>query len=320
MTDLLTTGSVLAAFFAGGVALFAPCCIVFLAPSYLAVAVKNRRWRLLPLTFVFAAGLALVLVPLTLGMSLLAAAIAKYHQVLYTAGGILMLLLAAWSLTGRMWSLPSFLRAPDTRRGDSASFFALGVFSGVASACCAPVLVGVMALSALSGNPVGGLALGLAYVFGMVFPLLVMALLWDRFRLGERRFLQARPVTIPLPAGRRIRTNTINVAVAIAFTVMGAFVLYLADTGTMTSGPGFQVAIGSGLSIVFAQLQTWLAPVPEPLLGLGLLLLAGAFIWATLRRRDESANTTAAPQHSGPAAAPHCHAETGTSTTKEGSK
>ena len=54
---LLTTGSVLAAFFAGMVALFAPCCIVFLAPSYLAAAAKNRRWRLLPLTFVFAAGL-----------------------------------------------------------------------------------------------------------------------------------------------------------------------------------------------------------------------------------------------------------------------
>ena len=51
-----TTGSVLAAFLAGGVALFAPCCIVFLAPSYLAVAVKDRRWRLLPNTFVFAAG------------------------------------------------------------------------------------------------------------------------------------------------------------------------------------------------------------------------------------------------------------------------
>ncbi len=123
--DLLVTGSVLAAFFAGGVALFAPCCIVFLAPSYLAVAVKNRRWRLLPLTFVFAAGLGAVLIPITLGMSLLSAAIANYHRVLYLAGGILMLLLAAWSLSGRMWSMPSFLRAPNTARGDSASFFAL---------------------------------------------------------------------------------------------------------------------------------------------------------------------------------------------------
>ena len=132
-SSLLTTGSVLAAFFAGGVALFAPCCIVFLAPSYLAVAVKNRRWRLLPLTFVFAAGLALVLVPITLGMSLIAATIANYHTLLYYLGGALMLLLAAYSLSGRMWSLPSFLRAPDTARGDSASFFALGVFSGIAS-------------------------------------------------------------------------------------------------------------------------------------------------------------------------------------------
>ena len=316
MTDLLTTGSVLAAFFAGGVALFAPCCIVFLAPSYLAVAVKNRRWRLLPLTLVFAAGLGLVLVPLTLGMSLLAAAIARYHQILYTAGGILMLALAAWSLTGRMWSLPSFLRTPDTRRGDTASFFALGVFSGIASACCAPVLVGVMTLSALSGSPIGGLALGIAYVFGMVFPLLVMALLWDRFRLGERRFLQAKPVTIRLPRQHVLHTNTINVGVAIAFAIMGVFVLYLADTGSMTSGPGFQVAIGSGLSVVFAQLQQWLAPVPEPVLGLGLLLLAAGFIWATLRRRDPL--PTAPSTHD--SAGGHCHAPAENDTSQEATR
>ena len=236
MGDLLTTGSVLAAFFAGGVALFAPCCIVFLAPSYLAVAVKNRRWRLLPLTFVFAAGLALVLVPITLGMSLVASTIANYHAPLYYAGGALMLALAGLSLSGRMVSLPSFLRAPDTTRGDSASFFALGVFSGIASSCCAPVLAGVMTLSALSGSAVGGVTLGLAYTFGMVFPLFVMALFWDRFRLGERRFLQARPVRLRL-AGKVLATNTINIAVAVAFTVMGGFVIYLANTGQMTGGP-----------------------------------------------------------------------------------
>ena len=63
-SELLATGSILAAFFAGSVALFAPCCIVFLAPSYLAGAVKNRRWRLLPLTFLFAAGEAGLVKPL----------------------------------------------------------------------------------------------------------------------------------------------------------------------------------------------------------------------------------------------------------------
>ena len=284
MGNLLATGSVLAAFFAGGVALFAPCCIVFLAPSYLAVAVKNRRWRLLPLTFVFAAGLALVLVPITLGMSLVASTIANYHQPLYYAGGALMLALAVLSLSGRMVSLPSFLRAPDTSRGDSASFFALGVFSGIASSCCAPVLAGVMTLSALSGSAAGGVLLGLAYTFGMVFPLFVMALVWDRFRLGERRLLRAKPVRIRV-AGRVLATNTINIAVAAGFAVMGGFVIYLANTGQMTGGPGFQVAIGKGLARVFGRLEHWADPVPEPVLGLLVLALAAVFVLATLRDR-----------------------------------
>jgi cytochrome c biogenesis protein CcdA len=284
MGTLLTTGSVLAAFFAGGVALFAPCCIVFLAPSYLAVAAKNRRWRLLPLTFVFAAGLALVLVPITLGMSLVASAIANYHAPLYYAGGALMLALAVFTLTGRMISLPSFLRAPDTARGDTASFFALGVFSGIASSCCAPVLAGVMALSALSGSALGGATLGLAYTFGMAFPLFVMALAWDRFRLGERTLLRARPVRIRL-AGKVLATNTVNLVVAAGFAVMGGFVIYLANTGQMTGGPGFQVAIGKGLERIFTRIEAWTNPVPEPVLGLAVLALAAVFVVATLRDR-----------------------------------
>ncbi len=291
--NLLTTGSVLAAFFAGMVALFAPCCIVFLAPSYLAAAVKNRRWRLLPLTFIFAAGLALVLVPITLGMSLIAGTIAKYHAPFYYAGGALMLLLAAYSLSGRMWSLPSVLRAPDTARGDSASFFALGVFSGIASSCCAPVLAGVMTLSALSGSAAGGTVLGLAFVLGMTFPLFVMALAWDRLRPSERRFGRARPVRLRL-GSRTLVTNTVNLAVAAAFAVMGGFVIYLAGAERMTRGPGFQVAIGHWLSRVFARVEVWTRPIPEPVLGLIVLAIAAVFVLATLTDRRRGPNRGAA--------------------------
>jgi cytochrome c biogenesis protein CcdA len=304
--DLLTTGGILAAFFAGGVALFAPCCIVFLAPSYLAGAVRNRRWRLLPLTFLFAAGLASILVPISLGVSLIAAAIAKYHTALYYAGGILMLVLAAFTLSGRMWSLPNILRTPDTSRGDGASFFALGVFSGIASSCCAPVLVGVMTLSALAGNPVGGIGLGLAYVFGMVFPLFVMALAWDTTGLRHKP-LVAKPLRLRL--GRwTLATNTVNLAVAAGFAIMGGFVLYLANTGQMTSGPEIQVAIGRSLASWFGSLEAWLKPVPEPVLGLALLLLAGAFVWATLigRARDQTTPEAAADAEQ-PSSTPHCH-------------
>lgn len=319
-SELLTTGSILAAFFAGGVALFAPCCIVFLAPSYLAGAVKNSRWRLLPLTFVFAAGLGLVLVPITLGMSLLSGAIAKYHQPLYWAGGILMFALAAMALSGRMWSMPSMLRAPDTSGGDTASFFALGVFSGIASSCCAPVLAGVMTLSVLSGSPVGGFALGIAYVFGMVFPLFVMALVWDKAKLGEKRFLRAKPVRLRV-AGRLVATNTVNVAVAIAFVIMGGFVIALAGSSDMTGGTAAQAWASETLTGVFAGVQDFLSPVPEWIQGTGILAIAAAFVWATLAERHlpwrppsrELGDPTAAP--AAPAAEEtSCHATSTTGT------
>jgi len=199
-----------------------------------------------------------------------------------------MLAVAVFTLSGRMVSLPSFVRAPDTTTGDSASFFALGVFSGLASSCCAPVLVGVMTLSALSGSPAGGVALGLAYVFGMAFPLFVMALLWDRFHLGERKFLKARPVRLHLGA-RILATNTVNLVVAAGFTIMGIFVMYLASSGQMTSRPGFQVAFGKRLASVFTWVETVTAPIPEAILGLLVLALAGVFFYATLRSRPRRA-------------------------------
>jgi hypothetical protein len=225
-----------------------------------------------------------------------------------------MLALAALALSGRMWSLPRFLRAPDARQGDSASFFAFGVFSGVASSCCAPVLAGVMTLSALSTSPAGGALLGLAYVFGMVFPLLVMALAWDRLRLARHRIGQSRPVRLRL-AGCTLVTSTVNIAVAAGFTVMGGFVIYLASAGQMTSGPGFQVAIGRGLAGVFRRIEAWTKPVPEPVLGLALLALAAVFIVATLRDRGQGRSEPAgkqdppgSPLPDGPGdEAGHCH-------------
>ena len=309
MTTLLTSGSVLAAFFAGGVALFAPCCIVFLLPSYLAAAVKNRRWRLLPLTLAFAAGLAVVLVPITLGIRLLATALTRYHAALYTGGGVLLLAFAVLAVTGRSWSLPSFVRSPDPERGDSAGVFALGVFSGVASSCCAPVLAGVMTLSALSSTPGGAALLGLAYVFGMTFPLFVIALLWDRFDLGERRLFTARSVH-PRIGPLQWTTNTVNLAVAAVFTAMGAMVLWLAATGETTSAPGAQLAIGRGLSRLFERIQSWLAPVPEPILGAGLLALAAVFVVAGLRdRRPNSGGISDEQPHpdSAQSSAHACH-------------
>jgi len=284
MGGLLTGGTILAAFFAGAIALFSPCCIVFLFPAYLASAVKNRRWRLVPLTFVFALGLAVVLVPITLGVGILSNTIARFHRPLYLVGGFMLLGLAVLALLGRSWSMPRFIRTPSIEDGDTGGMFALGVFSGVASSCCAPVLAGVMTMSALSSTPVGSATLGMAYVFGMAFPLFVLAVLWDRLKLSERRFMAAKPVRLRI-AGRAFATNTMNVAVAVAFAAMGVVVLVLAANGNTTAAPAFQLAIGRWLSSVFGRANAVLEPVPEPLLGLALLALAAFFVVVGVRGR-----------------------------------
>ncbi|MFV1990904.1 MAG: cytochrome c biogenesis protein CcdA, partial [Acidimicrobiales bacterium] len=106
MGGIFLGGSLIAAFFAGAIALLAACCIVFMFPSYLSVAIRNRRRRLVPLTFIYAAGIAVVLLPVTLGVSALSRSLLQYHGVLYAVGGTLLLVLAVLAATGRTWMLP----------------------------------------------------------------------------------------------------------------------------------------------------------------------------------------------------------------------
>lgn len=282
MEGLFLGGSLLAAFVAGSVALFAPCCVVVMFPSFLAAAVRNHRWRLVPLAIVFAAGVATVLVPVTLGLSLLTESLLRYHAVVYGAGAVLLLSFAAISLGGGSWSLPFFRGSPDISRTDSAGVYTLGVFSGAASACCAPVLAGVLTLSALSPGLFSGVGIGLAYVFGMVFPLVVMTLLWDRLRPERVRFGSRR---VAFGAGPlRVSTTTAGVAAASMFLAMAGMLAVIAFTGaSVSAGPA------SGLG---TRIEDWLRPVlsglswiPDPVAGLLLVLMASAAIWISTRPR-----------------------------------
>ncbi|HEY9880698.1 MAG TPA: hypothetical protein V6D29_19730 [Leptolyngbyaceae cyanobacterium] len=61
-------GSVVAAFTSGMIALFAPCCISVMLPAYFASSFQNRT-VLVAMTFVFAGGIATIILPLVLGTS-----------------------------------------------------------------------------------------------------------------------------------------------------------------------------------------------------------------------------------------------------------
>ena len=289
MEGLYLGGSLVAAFLGGAVALFAPCCIVVLFPSYLAAAVRNQRWRLVPLTFVFASGIAVVLVPVTLGLSILTQGLARFHGAVYVVGGAVMLILAVVALSGRGWALPIMRGSPDIQRTDSGGVFVLGVFSGAASACCAPVLAGVLTLSAVAPSALQGLGIGMAYVFGMVFPLVIMAALWDRLGTRGRVRLQGRRRTLRL-AGRTVTLTTLDIVSAGVYAVMGVALVVIGIAGTSLA-PSGQAAIGAWIEARLTPLVRWLDPIPDVVVGLGLVALAiGAVVLSGRRRNPDTAN------------------------------
>ena len=115
-TSIFFGGSLVAAFLAGIVALFAPCCISAMLPSFLAASAHNRKARLAT-TFLFGAGIASVIVPIALGATALRRMVISQHTPIYTTAGVLLLGLACYTLLGGRLRLPTPGRRVTGRTG-----------------------------------------------------------------------------------------------------------------------------------------------------------------------------------------------------------
>ncbi len=219
-------------------------------------------------------------------MGVLSSGLLRYHSTLYAAGAVLLLVLAGIAATGGTWSLPFLRSSPDISRTDSAGVYALGVFSGAASACCAPVLAGMLTLSAVSPSLVAVAGLGLAYVFGMVFPLVAMTLVWDRVQ-PEGFNPGGRSVTWRI-GSRRFTTTVAGLVTAAMFTVMGAILAVVAATGSSLASP-LQTRIGGGIEDALTPALDQMAWIPDPVVGLILIAVAvGAVVLSVRRPRQTS--------------------------------
>src|SRR3972149_9023793 len=135
--------------------------------------------------------LAYMIVAFIAGVVALAITITANHNLVFVIGGFIMIILGFWTLWGQ-GMLPRLNLPVNLNRNDAASVYTLGVFSGAATSCCAPVLAGVLVLAALSTSMVEGLLIGFTYVLGMVFPLFIVALVWDKYAASGENPLRGR--------------------------------------------------------------------------------------------------------------------------------
>jgi len=270
-------GSAAAAFIAGMIAFFAPCCSGVMMPTYLAAISGGNRFRTARLTAIYVAGVAAIVWPITLGAAAVGKFTSQYHPQLFVLGGLMMLFTAVVLWRGSMLPLPMF-RQPELT-GTAGSVFILGVFSGAATACCAPVLAGAIALSALNASWVGGVAMGGAYILGIVFPLVVIALAFS----GAKKKVRDPKFTFAL-GGYRKRTSLSRVVGTVVFGASGLFFIVLAFAGESKNGPAFQRWIGAQLN---HHLAAHAGQVPNYVTWPALALFAATLVFVVLKPRKE---------------------------------
>ncbi|GGY49765.1 cytochrome c biogenesis CcdA family protein [Streptomyces xanthochromogenes] len=219
----------LAAFLGGLLALLSPCSALLL-PAFFAYSISSRT-KLLARTGIFYAGLATTLVPLGAAGSYAGRLFYGHRDQLVLFGGWLIIVLGIAQIVGmgfasrRMTELSGKIR-PTT----AFSVYALGAVYGLAGFCAGPILGSVLTVAAVSGSPVYGGLLLAVYALGMAVPLFLLALLWERFELGGRKWLRGRVLKLG-----RLELHTTSLLSGLFFIALGA--LFLTYDGA-TALPG----------------------------------------------------------------------------------
>lgn len=254
--EALIIASLITAFVAGIAALFAPCCITVLLPSYLGSIFREKQ-KVFLMTFVFFLGLSAVFLPLGMGAAGLGKLFSTYHDQIFIVGGVFFLLLGASIVLGRHFSMP-FSVHPKLTANNAGSVFTLGIFSGFATLCCAPVLAGVIALSVLPNSIFWGGLYSLAYVLGMVAPLFLIAYLLDTGNVTKKLMESNKRLSYAI-GGRQINLTIADAVSGATFLLMGIFILYLAATNQLAMGGGeFQTKINIYLNQLVQTINNWI--------------------------------------------------------------
>ena len=264
MIAALLLATLIVAFIAGMVALAMPCCFTVLLPAYIAKSFSSSRGRV-GMTLLFGGGIATVMLPIAMGITFLSSFIAENHPLLFVVGGLFMIVLGVFTWWG-VPMLPMMSLHVDLKRRDAPSVYALGIFSGVASSCCAPVLAGILVLAVLSGTWLTALFVGLAYVAGMVFPLFVVAMAWDRKLLHMPQALQSRLINFRF-LGMDLSIHSSKLIAGSLFVAMGVFTVTLGLLDRMIVVPGsslfgiYQTGLENSLLALFSNPTGWAAVI-----------------------------------------------------------
>ncbi|KKS17570.1 MAG: Cytochrome c biogenesis protein transmembrane region [candidate division WWE3 bacterium GW2011_GWC1_41_7] len=235
------------------------------------------------MTLVYSLGIFIVMIPAVLGAKIISTMVFRYHSPIYVIGGIVMIIVGIVSLLGL--KLPMINLNKEGKQGtDVASVFTLGVFSGITSSCCAPVLAGVLTLSFLSPSIWQALLIGFVYVLGMVTPLYIGSYFLDSKKVLGMTFFKKKVTDLKI-LSKSFHIVMGNLISFFIFTITGILIIYLTlatDFSMAEMAGGFSGGINN-----FALILNRI-PYAEYIFGGLILLFAGLILKHALSTKDES--------------------------------
>lgn len=275
MTDIGLLGALL-----GGLLSLVSPCSALLLPSFFAYAFDGVG-RLATRTALFYAGLATVLIPLGAGLGAMGSLLTRHRETVTTISGLVLIVFGVATVFGKGFAFaPAQRAAGSVRVSGAASVFALGAVYGFAGFCSGPLLGSVLTIAVAGGGAGYGGLLMAVYALGMTVPLFVLALLWDRFDLGRRRWLRGRELTLG-----PVHTHTTSLVSGLLFVAIG--VLFLVTDGTANLGGVMGVDEQFSLQVT---LGDWANRVSDAgiVLSVVLVLFVVVAVRVVRRRRAES--------------------------------
>ena len=225
--ELASSITFLLALFAGIISFTSPCGFALL-PAFFAVAFKDRKKSVL-LTAGFSVGLIIALTIFGLIAGLLGDFLNKYKLTFAVVSGYILVLFGILLFLNTGFGLLNFKIDYKTKN----SFFSTlmtGFFFGVGwTPCISPILAGIILLAANSGTVLNGTLLLFFYGIGIAIPLIMLALLSDKYDWGNSKLMKGKEIAFNL-FSKRVITHTYNIIGGSLLAIIGVLMVIYKGT------------------------------------------------------------------------------------------
>jgi cytochrome c-type biogenesis protein len=269
-------------FLAGVLSILSPC-ILPLIPAFFSYTFKEKR-KITKMSLVFFLGFSVVFVSMGIAAAYLGQSIAVLQgsmTYIVAIAGLFLIIFGLLAFFGKGFS--SIIKRGAKTSADGSGVFLMGIFFAVGwTACLGPIIAGILLIVAAFGNVTYAAIMLFVYSLGIMAPMLIISVFYDRFNIGNSKWVKGREIRFSV-LGRAMITHTTEMISGILLVGMGLiFILFGSTSIINTLSP-----IGS--SLLFNDMQALLmnSPLISGIIGFVVLTFVVVGIVLVIFRRNK---------------------------------